>query len=133
VEVDLPQNMLALAVPFLESNDALNGVAHDLVEKLEGVYVRVLEDVTYSFDELGVVERQLELGNWNPLVHIDEGPDGDKVGVWLFREEELIKGMFVLVAEPDEIVAVNMVGEIDPADLAMLGAQFGVALPNAAP
>lgn len=132
IQFDLPQSMLAFAVPFLGEDD-LNGIAHDLVQRIEGVYVRVLEDVDYSGDQLGGVERQLEADNWNRLVNIDEGPDGDQVGVWLYREEETITGVFVLVAEPDEIVAVNMVGELDPTDLAMLGEQFGIGFPNPNP
>ena len=99
----------------------------------EGVYVRVLEDVSYSIDQLMAVEVQLRSENWNRLVNIDEGPDGDQVGVWLYREAEAITGMFVLVAEPDEIVAVNIIGQLDPMDLAILGARFGLPFPDAAP
>jgi hypothetical protein len=51
----------------------------------------------------------------------------------MYRENEVVTGMFALVAEENEIVAVNVVGNLNPEDLARLSRQFGVPDLNVVP
>ena len=121
--VDLPQDMLSLAGPFLGEGSE-EAVARELLANIEGMYVRVFEDLVYSGSDLDAVRAQLVGTGWTRMVTVDE--DEDEIGIWMYRDGDAVTGMFILVAEPDEVVAVNIVGRLDPEDLAALGGRFGV-------
>jgi hypothetical protein len=146
VELDLNPSTMELAETLLAENDLTGPVALRIVESLEGLQVRVFEfeqPGQYSSDDLAPIRQQLQAANWHRLVEVRD--DDENVGVWMrmgggedFRVRSevfderfsndggLFRGMAVLVEEPEELVFVNITGNVRLADLAALGAQFGI-------
>ena len=131
VSVSIGPELLAFANVFLSGEDEEEAAALEVIEDLEAIEVRVYEfDEGGQYDsvELDAIWQQLDVEGWDRIVEIDE--EGERVGVWMYMEpaaagtSRTVGGMAVLVEEDDEVVLVNIVGSISPANLAALGAQF---------
>ena len=109
VEVNLSGKLISLvakaAKPNLEVTELLN--------MLKGVYVRVYENDTTTFNELTRhYEDKLEKEKWEIIAKIKE--EGETVQVRILLGEDTIFGLFVMVAGEIEVTFVNIVGEINP-------------------
>lgn len=126
VDVTLDGDMLRLAMKFLSENPDDKAVA-ELARGLSGIYVR-----SFSFDSEGAypksdldrVRKQLGAG-WSRII-TSRSRDGENVEVWVRSKNDRIAGLVILAAEPKELTVVNLVGEIDLADLSRLENQFGI-------
>lgn len=125
VDVTLDGPMLRLASRFL-SGDGEERAVRDMVQKLQGIYVR-----SYSFDKDGQYDRNVvdrlrgQLGsNWNKIVNVR----GKRENVEIFTQTrgEQITGLVVIAAEARELTVVNIVGPIDLDQLAKMEGQFGI-------
>ncbi len=126
VTVTLDARMLRLAAKFLSgSPDERN--ARDIVQKLQGIYVR-----SYEFDHDGEYDRAVI-----DRVHAQLGPDWQKIvdvrsklkentEIYTQSRGDQIVGLVVITAEPRELTLVNIVGPIDLDRLADLQGQFGI-------
>ena len=126
--IDLDTSLIHLGSMFLSDDDEEEAAAKEVIAGLEGIRVRVLEfdrDDSYTDAELDDVRSQLQGAGWNRLISINED-DEERVEVWAHRELNTVTGMFVLVAEPDELVVVNLVGRINLQGLLSLAGQFGI-------
>ena len=126
VTVTLDASMLRLAARFLSDGpDERN--ARDIVQKLQGVYVR-----SYEFDHEGeydrsVVERlRSQLGaDWKKIVDV-RSKIGENSEIYTQTHGDQITGLVIITAEPKELTIVNLVGPIDLDRLADLQGQFGI-------
>ena len=126
VTVTLDARMLRLAAKFLsDSADERN--AREIVQKLQGIYVR-----SYEFDHEGEYDRSII-----DKVHAQLGPDWQKIvdvrsrlkentEIYTQSKGDQIVGLVIITSEPRELTLVNIVGPIDLDRLADLQGQFGI-------
>ncbi len=127
VDVTLDGAMLRLAAKFL-GNSGDERVARDMIEKLEGIYVK-----SYEFDESGEYDRSIldkvraQLGpSWKRLVQV-KSRDRENTEIYVdMRPGDKVAGLLVLSAEPRELTIVNLVGPVDVERLADLEGHFGI-------
>jgi hypothetical protein len=127
VDVTLDGSMLRLASKFLSNSDPDERAARDVVQKLEGIYVR-----SYTFDHDGEYDRAVldrvraQLGpTWKKIVNVRSRNHEDSEIYIATRGDQPI-GMLVITTEPRELTVVNIVGPIDIDKLSALEGNFGV-------
>lgn len=126
VDVTLDAQMLRLAAKFFTGKKADERAIRDIIQGLEGIYVRA-----YQFDRAGAYDRGIvdnvrrQLGpSWKRVVNVRSRREN--VEVYTNVRGDAITGLVVIAAEPRELTLVNIVGPIDLARLAQLEGQFGV-------
>jgi hypothetical protein len=126
VDVTLDGAMLRLASKFL-GDDGDERVARDVIDKLEGIYVK-----SYEFDEDGAYDRSIldkvraQLGpSWKRLVLVKSRGRED-TEIYTDLRGDRVMGLLVLTAEPRELTIVNLVGPIDIDKLTSLEGHFGI-------
>jgi len=127
VDVTLDGSMLRLASKFLSNGDPDERAARDVVQKLEGIYVR-----SYSFDKEGEYDRAVvdrvraQLGpSWKKIVNV-RSRNRENSEIYIDTRGDTPIGMLVISAEPRELTVVNIVGAIDIEKLSALEGNFGV-------
>jgi len=127
VDVTLDGSMLRLAAKFLSNGDPDERAARDVVQKLEGIYVR-----SYEFDkegeyDRGVVERvRAQLGaSWKKIVDV-RSRTRENSEIYIDTRGDQPIGLLIITAEPRELTVVNIVGPIDIDKLSALEGNFGV-------
>jgi hypothetical protein len=129
VNISLNASTLALAAPFLDDKDADEAKVKKMLSGLEGIYVRAFEfkqTNAWTQADLDGVRNQLKAPEWSRMVGVESGEDGETADVFIRTENKKVTGLVVLAAGPKEFAVVNIVGPIDPAQLAELGGNFGV-------
>lgn len=143
VEVQIKSNLLSLAAQLVEKQDPATA---KLVRSVELVHVNVigLTDANRAdtVKRVQQIRHDLETDGWERNVTVQQ-KNGEDVGVYTkTRGGEALAGLVVTVIEPeDEAVLVNIVGDIRPDQVAMLGEKLnieplkriGAALKDAAP
>lgn len=127
VDVTLDGSMLRLASKFLSNGDPDERAARDVVQKLEGIYVR-----SYSFDHEGEYDRHIverlrsQLGtSWKKIVDV-RSRKRENSEIYIDTRGDQPVGLLIITAEPRELTVVNIVGPIDIEKLSMLEGNFGV-------
>ena len=134
VTVDVTPDMLKLFQSFAPANDPKAAAAREVLSGLKGIYVRSFEfgnEKGYTSDDVATIRKQLNAPGWARMVNVDKPKTGEIVDVYFYQEAGKIAGLAVLVAEPDQLTVVNIVGPIDLSKLPALGGQFGI--PNLPP
>jgi len=127
VEVNIKSPLIGLAVRLTEKAEP---EVADLLRGLHSVRVNVIGVDDANRAELGerlaAIRTELESKGWERIVTVQE--KGQEVGVYLKqRGEESIEGVVVTVLEANkEAVLVNVVGDIRPEKIALLGEKFGI-------
>jgi hypothetical protein len=126
VDVTLDGDMLRLAAKFL-GNDGDERVARDIIDKLQGIYVK-----SYEFDEDGAYDRSIldkirsQLGpSWKRLVQVKSRGRED-TEIYTDMRGDKVAGLLIITAERRELTIVNLVGPIDVARLVDLEGHFGI-------
>ncbi len=126
VDVTLDGPMLRLAAKFLSNADPDERAARDVVQKLEGIYVR-----SYEFDKDGEYDRAVldrvraQLGgSWKKIVNVRGRHENSEIYIDTRGDQPI--GLLVIAAEPRELTVVNIVGPIDIEKLSALEGNFGV-------
>ena len=127
VDVTLDASMLRLASKFLSSKDPDERGVREMVEKLEGIYVR-----SYEFDKDGEYDRSVinglrtQLGPaWKKIVNV-RSKKSDNVEIYTLMRGDAVHGLVVISADPRELTIVNIVGPVDLEKLANLEGEFGI-------
>jgi len=124
VDVDLQGAMLQVAAGALEREDVGDDAnLAELVANLERVRVQVgspsgadRSSIIHSIED---AKAQLESSNWDRILSVEE--DEEQVYVYAIESDGKILGVTVLVNDgAEEIVVVNIVGNIDPRVLGRL-------------
>lgn len=129
VEVNLDKGLLKIASLFAEKKDA--EIAR-LVAGIERLRVNVVGfDDDSRADTLAKIEgirAELDRQDWKRVVTVREKSDGDDVAVFVkLGTDDMIQGVVVTVVDGgNEAVLVNVVGQIDPAQLAALGDRLDI-------
>jgi hypothetical protein len=120
VDVDLSGAMLRVAAGAMENQDA--GIA-ELVANLERVRVQVgapsgLDAATVA-QKIAAAQATLENAGWQKILSVEESDE--QVYLYALESAGNIVGLTVFVSEgSEEVVVVNIVGDIDPETLGRL-------------
>ena len=129
-EVTLDKNMLGFASKFMDSKDKDQAGASQLIQGLDGIYVRDYEfdkEGQYSMDEIEKLRQAIETPEWTPMVRDRERNGAEMTDVMVKMVNGETKGMFILSAEPKELSIVLILGNIRMDQLGMLKGLGGLS------
>src|SRR5688572_3896448 len=126
-DVTLDANMLRLAAKFLSGRDSDERAIRDMINGLEGIYVRSYEFAKAGEYDRGLIDRvKSQLGpTWKPLVTV-RSKTKENVNIMADMRGDNVVGLVIIAAEPREFTIVNIQGPIDIDRLADLSGQFGI-------
>ena len=122
-EVTLGKNMLGFAAKFMNGKDKDEAATRNLIEGLDGIYVRSYEfdkEGQYSMDEIEQLRKYFETSEWSPMVRERERKTGETTDVMVKLVNGETRGMFILSVEPKELTIVLILGPIRVEDLGKL-------------
>jgi hypothetical protein len=99
----------------------------ELISKLKGIRVQIYsmdEDASAAKDQFGKTRKGLKSSGWEPVVQINE--DDEQVLVYMKMEDDNMEGMTVMVVDDEEAVFVNIIGQLNPAELGKVMESFDV-------
>jgi hypothetical protein len=126
-EVTLGRNMLAFAAKFMDDKDTDDAAARQLIEGLDGIYVRDYEfdkEGEYSPDDVEKLRQSFETSEWTAVVRERDKKSGESTDVMVKMVNGESHGMFILSAEPRELSIVLILG---PIRMDQLGALKGLS------
>jgi len=129
VDVTVEGALLKLASGFLSANDPDQRIAKNLISGLKGIYVRSFEFANageYSEADVESLRATVKAPNWQRMVGVRSTKGGENVDVFFRMDNDRIGGIVVIAAQPRQLTFVNIVGEIDLAQLAKLGGHIGI-------
>ena len=128
-EVTLGKNMLAFAAKFMNGKDKDEAATRQLIEGLEGIYVREYEfdkEGQFSMEEIEQLRKYFETSEWSPIVRERERKTGETTDVMVKLVNGETRGMFILEVEPKELTIVLILGPIRMDDLGKLKGLAGL-------
>jgi hypothetical protein len=99
----------------------------ELISKLKGIRVQIYstdEKVDVAMNQFSQVKGHLKSSGWEPIVQINE--DDEQVLVYMKMENGNMEGMTVMVVDEEEAVFVNIIGQLNPAELGKVMESFDV-------
>jgi hypothetical protein len=128
-EVTLGKDTLAFAAKFMDGKDKDQAAVSQLVEGLDGIYVRDYEfdkEGQYSMTDVEKMRQAFETPEWTPIVHTREHNGTEITDVLMKQVNGETRGMFILTAEPKELTIVLILGPIRMDQLGELGGLSGL-------
>lgn len=128
-EVTLNKNMLGFAAKFMNSKEKNDAAVRQLIEGLDGIYVRSYEfdkPGEYSLDQLDALRKSFNPSEWSPMVHEHERKSGETTDILVKLVNGQPHGMFIFTAEPKELTIVLILGPIRMDQLAELNGIAGL-------
>jgi hypothetical protein len=101
----------------------------ELISKLKGIRVQVYsmdENADAAKDQFGKTKSTLKSSGWEPIVQINE--DDEQVLVYMKTSGDNMEGMTVMVVDEEEAVFVNIIGQLNPAELGRVMEKFDVGV-----
>jgi Domain of unknown function (DUF4252) len=129
-EVTLGKNMLNFAAKFMNGKDKDDAAAQQLIQNLDGIYVRDYEfdkPGEYSLEELEQLHKSFEGPEWSTIVSDREKKTGETTYVMVKTVNGQSAGMFVFSAEPKELSIVLILGPINMDQLGELKGLGGLS------
>jgi hypothetical protein len=129
-EVTLGKNMLAFASKFMNGKDKDEDATRQLIQGLDGIYVREYEfdkEGQYSPEDIEQLRKYFETSEWSPIVRERERKTGETTDVMVKLVNGESHGMFILTAEPKELTIVLILGPIRMDELGMLKGLGGLS------
>jgi hypothetical protein len=98
-----------------------------LLEKLKGVRINV-----YSMDgnpdaalqKVSQVKSMLQSAKWEPIVQVNE--DGEQAQIFIKLVGDNMEGLTVMAVDEEEAVFINIIGQLDPAQLSQVMDNFDI-------
>jgi len=90
----------------------------DMISKLKGVRVQIFEideNIDEAKGQFKEVKGNLNASGWEPIVQVNE--DDEQVLIYMKMEGQNMEGMTVMIVGDDEAVFVNVIGQLNPAEL----------------
>jgi hypothetical protein len=122
-EVTLGKNMLAFASKFMDGKDKDDEATKELINGLDGIYVREYEfdkEGQVSPEEVEQLRKYFETADWSPMVRERERKTGETTDVMVKLVNGESHGVFVLEVEPKELTLVLILGRVRMEDLGKL-------------
>ena len=99
----------------------------EMISKLKGIRVQIYtldENTDAARDQFGKTKSSLKSSGWEPIVQVNE--DDEQVLVYMKMIEGHMEGMTVMVVDEEEAVFVNIIGQLNPAELGKVMDSFDV-------
>ena len=99
----------------------------EMISKLKGIRVQIYtldENTDAARDQFGKTKSSLKSSGWEPIVQVNE--DDEQVLVYMKMIEGQMEGMTVMVVDEEEAVFVNVIGQLNPAELGKVMDSFDV-------
>jgi hypothetical protein len=122
-EVTLGKNMLGFAAKFMNGKDKDEANTRQLIQGLDGIYVREYEfdkEGQYSMEQIEQLRKYFETSEWSPIVRERERRTGETTDVMVKLVNGETRGMFIPSAEPKELSIVLILGPIRMDELGKL-------------
>ena len=129
VTITLDPALLGIAARFLDPAKPEDRAVREAIAGIKGIYVRSYkfdEDFAYPRADVESVRKQLNAPGWQRLVEVRSRKQQQNVDIYILVEQERANGLAIIASEPREFTIVNIVGNIDLADLHNLEGKFGV-------
>jgi hypothetical protein len=101
-----------------------------IFSKLKGVRVSVYstEDAgaDAAFGQVAQVKSTLQGLNWSPIVQVND--DGEQVQIFMQMDGDKMNGLTLMAVDDEEAVFINVIGQLDPNELAQLMDNFDIDL-----
>ena len=128
VDVTIDPTMMQQALGLLGGDKVKDDPSvKSMLSGLQGIYVKVFEFEKEGIYTAGDVERvrsQLKDSRWKRTVSVQSKTE--QVEVYMWNEGDVPGGIAVLVAEPKQLVVVNVVGKVDLRVLGSLSGLMGI-------
>jgi hypothetical protein len=114
-EVTLGKNMLGFAAKFMNGTDKDEAATRQLIQGLDGIYVRDYEfdkEGEYSMADIEKLRQAFASPEWSPMVHTRENKGTETTDILVKLVNGEPRGMFILDAEPKELAIVLILGPI---------------------
>ncbi|HET7873031.1 MAG TPA: DUF4252 domain-containing protein [Terriglobales bacterium] len=129
-DITLDGAMLELAWKFMQADgDPEAAQLRDILKGLKGIYVKNFEfdgPNQYSQADVDAIRAQLTAPGWQRIVESRSQHSKEHDEIYIMKQGDAITGLAILVAEPNELTVVNIVGPIDINKLATLEGHFGI-------
>jgi hypothetical protein len=130
-EVTLDGPMLEAASKFLELDKKDPDVAQvkEMLKGFKGIYIKNFEfdqPNQHSQADVEEIRSQLAAPGWSRVVQSRNKRDKETDEVYVMKEGDKVGGVAILVAEPQELTVVNIVGFVDLDKLNLLEGKFGI-------
>jgi hypothetical protein len=128
-EVTLGKNMLGFAAKVMNGKDKDDAATRQLIEGLDGIYVRDYEfdkEGQFSTDEIEMLRKYFETSEWTPMVHERDRKNNESTDVMVKVVNGESHGVFILDVEPRELTIVLILGPIHMEDLGKLKGMAGL-------
>jgi len=99
----------------------------EMISKLKGIRVQIYsieENADAAMSQFSDTKSQLRSSGWEPIVQVNE--DDEQVLVYMKAQDGKMEGMTVMVVDQEEAVFVNVIGQLNPAELAQVMDKFDV-------
>jgi len=99
----------------------------ELISKLKGIRVQIYntdDNADAARSQFSKTKSNLKSSGWEPVVQINE--DDEQVLVYMKMDGGNMEGMTVMVVGDDEAVFVNIIGQLNPAELGRVMESFDV-------
>ena len=99
----------------------------EMISKLKGIRVQIYsieENSDAAMNQFGETKSNLKSSGWEPIVQVNE--DDEQVLVYMKAVDGNMEGMTVMVVDQEEAVFVNVIGQLNPAELAQVMEKFDV-------
>ncbi len=127
VEVNLKSPLLAMMAQLISTEDTETAA---LVSQLQRVTVQVFptkeHDLNQIADAMALTADELDNKGWERVVRVRDNSDHVDIYFKLSDDATLIHGITIMAAAPQETVFVNIVGDINAADIAALSQRFNI-------
>lgn len=128
-EVTLGKNMLGFASKFMDGKKQDDAAVKQLVQGLDGIYVRSYEfekEGAYTMEQVDALRKYFGTSEWTPMVKVRERKGQETTDVMMKMVNGEPRGLFVLAAEPKELTIVLILGPIHMEDLGKLRGLSGL-------
>jgi Domain of unknown function (DUF4252) len=127
VELTLDETGLRAITKLAAVNPGDRAKLKERLNRLKGVYFRSYEfadEGQYSEADVEALRRQLNAPGWERIVDV-RGRYGNRDEVYLMPKNQEIVGFTSIAASPRRLCVINIVGQIDIAEMNLLDKQFG--------
>ena len=90
----------------------------ELISKLKGIRVQMYaidENADAAKTQFSKVKGDLKSSGWEPIVQVNE--EDEQVLIYMKMDGENMEGLTVMVVDEEEAVFVNIIGQLNPAEL----------------
>ena len=125
VNIELDGILIKFAGSILSDNDEEERAAKEVIEGLQGIYVRSYEFKSageFNDADVAALREQLRAPGWSRVVDVkSKGLDFGDAEVYLATAAGRVEGSALLFVEPRELTVINIVGSLDLDKLRRLG------------